>query len=67
MAESRWNNSLNKISWRIDTKTKSRNVGDMNELCSIVEMVLQNPQNSESKVKDSFFAKKKKQIKVLNQ
>lgn len=59
MAESRWNNSLNKISWRIDTKTKSRNVGDMNELCSIVEMVLQNPQNSESKVKDSFFAKKK--------
>lgn len=63
MAESRWNNSLNKISWRIDTKTKSRNVGDMNELCSIVEMVLQNPQNSESKVKDSFFAKKKNKLK----
>jgi len=34
----RWNNSLQKISWRIDVKTKTKAVTDVNEPTAIVEM-----------------------------
>jgi len=35
-----WNNCLHKMAWRIDSKAKSRNVPEMNELTTIVEMVV---------------------------
>jgi len=35
-----WNNTLQKMSWRIDSKTKSKKVPEMNELTAIVEMVI---------------------------
>lgn len=37
---STWNNRLEKLSWRIDSKTKSRKVSELNELTSIVELRL---------------------------
>jgi len=42
-----WNDSLNKMSWRIDSKTKSRRVPEMNdELTAIVELVVGQKQQS---------------------
>ena len=50
MQESTWNNRLEKLSWRIDSKTKSRQIADMNELTSIVELKLNNGNSSNSEV-----------------
>ncbi|KAN0016113.1 hypothetical protein ACTFIU_006067 [Dictyostelium citrinum] len=38
----RFNNSLQKISWRIDVKTKSKEINEINEPVSIVELKLKN-------------------------
>ncbi|KAN0029630.1 hypothetical protein ACTA71_007762 [Dictyostelium dimigraforme] len=38
----RFNNSLQKISWRIDVKTKSKEISEINEPVSIVELKLKN-------------------------
>jgi hypothetical protein len=35
-----FNNRLQQMSWRIDTKTKTRHVEEMNELTTVVELVL---------------------------
>ncbi|KAF2071957.1 hypothetical protein CYY_006732 [Polysphondylium violaceum] len=43
--KTRFNNSLDKINWRIDLKTKSKNVNEMNEPVSIVELKLKNNNN----------------------
>eukprot|EP01118_Nematostelium_gracile_P010347 TRINITY_DN3553_c0_g1_i1.p1 TRINITY_DN3553_c0_g1~~TRINITY_DN3553_c0_g1_i1.p1 ORF type:complete len:145 (-),score=44.56 TRINITY_DN3553_c0_g1_i1:15-449(-) len=48
--ESTWNNRLEKLSWRIDSKTKSRKVNEMNELTSIVEMKLASSEKKQSEV-----------------
>jgi COMM domain len=40
--ETTWAHRLQKISWRIDTKTKTRRVEEMNELSAIVELVVGN-------------------------
>ena len=37
-----WDNSLNNISWRIDVKTQSRNVEEINMPTAIVELQLGN-------------------------
>jgi len=42
-----WNNTLQKMSWRIDSKTKSKKVAEMNELTAIVEMVVGNNQQKD--------------------
>jgi len=36
----RWNNSLQKITWRIDVKTKTKAQADVNEPSAIVEMTI---------------------------
>eukprot|EP01105_Mastigella_eilhardi_P005272 TRINITY_DN17013_c0_g1_i1.p1 TRINITY_DN17013_c0_g1~~TRINITY_DN17013_c0_g1_i1.p1 ORF type:complete len:206 (-),score=96.47 TRINITY_DN17013_c0_g1_i1:80-697(-) len=37
-----WNNTLQNISWRMDVKTKSRDIAEMNEQTAIVEITLNN-------------------------
>eukprot|EP01111_Echinosteliopsis_oligospora_P015555 TRINITY_DN618_c0_g1_i1.p1 TRINITY_DN618_c0_g1~~TRINITY_DN618_c0_g1_i1.p1 ORF type:complete len:194 (+),score=48.45 TRINITY_DN618_c0_g1_i1:17-598(+) len=36
--QTRWNNSLTKIAWRIDVKTRSKSTSEINEPTAIVEM-----------------------------
>jgi chaperonin cofactor prefoldin len=51
--ESTWNNKLDKLNWRIDSKAKSKKEAELNELTAIMEFHLsnhQNPQNVTSKV-----------------
>lgn len=48
-----WNNSLTKMSWRVDSKAKSRKQADLNELTSIVELVLKEKGNQDSNVRVS--------------
>ena len=44
--KSNWNNHLNKMTWRIDSKAKSRTQNELNELSAIVELNLQNENNT---------------------
>lgn len=39
--QSKWENSLKNISWRIDLKTQSRHIDQMNSPVAIVEMELE--------------------------
>eukprot|EP00026_Physarum_polycephalum_P019658 Phypoly_transcript_21778.p1 GENE.Phypoly_transcript_21778~~Phypoly_transcript_21778.p1 ORF type:complete len:179 (+),score=35.15 Phypoly_transcript_21778:62-598(+) len=36
--QTRWNNSLTKIAWRIDVKTRTKTAADLNEPTAIVEL-----------------------------
>ncbi|KAG8134290.1 putative COMM domain-containing protein [Naja naja] len=46
--QSKWENSLKNISWRVDLKTQSRHIDQMNSPVAIVEMELEkNGQESE--------------------
>jgi len=38
-----WNNSLQKVAWRIDMKTKTKSAGDVNEPTAIVELSIGRP------------------------
>ncbi|KAK3093100.1 hypothetical protein FSP39_011050 [Pinctada imbricata] len=40
VSQSNWNNSLKKVSWRIDIKSQSRHVDQMNEPTAIVELTM---------------------------
>ena len=40
VSQSNWNNSLKKVSWRIDIKSQSRNVDQMSEPTAIVELMV---------------------------
>ncbi|KYR00545.1 COMM domain-containing protein 1 [Tieghemostelium lacteum] len=44
--KTRFNNSLSKMSWRIDLKTKTKDIEEINEAVSIVELKLSNSINS---------------------
>eukprot|EP01117_Protostelium_nocturnum_P004327 TRINITY_DN1572_c0_g1_i1.p1 TRINITY_DN1572_c0_g1~~TRINITY_DN1572_c0_g1_i1.p1 ORF type:complete len:185 (+),score=83.15 TRINITY_DN1572_c0_g1_i1:36-590(+) len=57
--ETQWNNSLEKISWRVDTKMKNKKGEDLNDLTSIVEMVTK---DKEGKSKAIRFEMDRKEL-----
>jgi len=64
----KWNNSLNKMSWRIDSKTKTRTTPELNELTAIVELTIGRPQVLKEETKVVRFEMDKNQLdKVLFQ
>jgi len=46
----RWNNTLQKISWRIDVKTKTKAVSEVNEPTAIVEMSIGKNKDQDQKL-----------------
>ena len=48
-----WNNRLKNLSWRIDIRSRSRHVDQLNATTAIVEMELQDP-NQKEKVYNIF-------------
>ena len=45
-----WNDTLQKLSWRIDSKTKSKNINEMNELTTIVELTVNKKDTGKSDI-----------------
>ncbi|KAL6051977.1 hypothetical protein QOT17_018841 [Balamuthia mandrillaris] len=43
-----WNNRLSKLSYRIDVKTKAKNVAEVNEPVALVELILDQPPSQQS-------------------
>ncbi|XP_062621896.1 COMM domain-containing protein 1-like [Saccostrea cucullata] len=47
VSKTNWNNTLKKVSWRIDVKSQAKNTENMNEPTAIVELQIENPQESQ--------------------
>jgi len=43
VSQSLWTNRLSAVNWRIDVKTKSKNIQDLNEPAAIVELEIKTP------------------------
>nr|XP_022330295.1 COMM domain-containing protein 1-like [Crassostrea virginica] len=46
VSKTNWNNTLKKVSWRIDVKSQSKTTENLNEPSAIVELQIGNPQES---------------------
>lgn len=47
VSKTNWNNSLKKVSWRIDVKSQSKSAENINEPSAIVELQIENPEESQ--------------------
>ena len=47
VSKTNWNNTLKKVSWRIDVKSQSKTTENLNEPSAIVELQIRNPQESQ--------------------
>ncbi|XP_048738267.1 COMM domain-containing protein 1-like [Ostrea edulis] len=47
VSKTNWNNSLKKVSWRIDVKSQAKNTENMNEPTAIVELQIENQHESQ--------------------
>lgn len=47
VSKTNWNNSLKQVSWRIDVKSQSKSAENINEPSAIVELQIENPEESQ--------------------
>lgn len=55
VSKTNWNNSLKKVSWRIDVKSQSKSAENINEPSAIVELQIENPEEPQVHYEFSEF------------